>query len=76
VPKKRKHGRPKGSGKKAVAVTAAAPSSSPCHGRPPGSKNKKTLATLAAAASRSVGPNMAASLLAGSSRLQPMLPAL
>jgi hypothetical protein len=76
VPEKQKPGRLKGSGKKAVAAAAVAPSSAPCRGRPPGSKNKKTLAALAAAASGSVGPNAAASSLAGPSQLQPMLPAL
>jgi hypothetical protein len=76
VPEKRKPGRPKGSGKKAVVVIAAAPSSASHHGRPLGSKNKKTLAALVAAASGSIGPNAAASLLAGLSRLQPMLSVL
>jgi hypothetical protein len=76
VPEKRKPGHPKGSRKKAVAAAAVAPSSAPRRGRPPGSKNKKTLAALAAATSGSVGPNAAASSLAGPSRLQPTLPAL
>jgi hypothetical protein len=67
VPEKRKPDRPKGSGKKTVAVAAATPSSAPRHGRPPGSKNKKTLAALAAAASESVRPSAAASSLVGPS---------
>jgi hypothetical protein len=67
MPEKRKPDRPKGTGKKTAVAVAATPSSAPRRGRPLGSKNKKTLATLAAAASESVRPSAAASLLVGPS---------
>jgi hypothetical protein len=75
VPEKHGPGRPKESRKK-MAAAASAPSSAPRRGWPPGSKNKTTLAAFAAAASGSVTPSAAASLQAGPSRLQPMLPVL
>jgi hypothetical protein len=65
MPEKRKPGHSKGSGKKAVEMTVAAPSSASHRGRPSVSENKKTLAALAAIASGSIGPNAAASSLAG-----------
>jgi hypothetical protein len=76
VPEKWGPGRPRGSRRKTVPTTAAAPSSSRRHGRPPGSRNKKTLAALGAAASNSARPRVATSPPGGPSRFQPEKPAL
>jgi hypothetical protein len=46
VPKKRRPGHPKGSGRKTASAAAAAPLPPRHHGRPPGSKNKKAPAAL------------------------------